>query len=237
MHTLKEYRTWNQDLDVHGAPTETERAQRAERRRLLELSTSTDTYRVPIAETFAELDQIPGAYEEPTEISEDLAEAERDHDGWAGLFYETTKAQQRHPKLTAEQKAAIRAAAQAIVPALGDLTKPYAVEAQNARDREAALAVHGAVLATVPIVGGTCLDAAEHYIAAGKRIGDGLARRALSEATGITDRTRVRELRNRLLHLVTRWRQAVQDEIILRKRLPTTAEALIFGYLDAIDRK
>ena len=233
MPTLKNLRTWRNDLTLD-VGDDAERAQRAERRRVMDLSASTDTYLTGIDEVFAELDLIPGAYEEPADIAQAIDKAAGDHDGWGGLLFDTAQAQQNHPQLTAAQKQDILDAARAFVPTRKDLVRAYAVEAQNARDREAALAIHGPVLATVPIVGGTCLDAARNYVDAGKRLGDGLARRVLNEASGSGDRSAVAALRAALVHRITRWRTAVEDEIHIRKRLPANAVELIFGYLDRL---
>lgn len=237
MATLKHYRAWFNELNVVEAPDDTERAQREERARIMAESRSTDIYYPSVADAFAELDTIPGAYEEPAEIAADLAAAQGDHDGWGGFLFLLDKAYQRHPRLPAEQKAAIHSAVHAIVPALSDLSLPWPVEAQNARDRAAVAATHAEVLTSIPIIGGTAQDAADGYFDGGKRLGEGLARRALSEGAGAADRTRVTVLRNHIRRLVTRWRESVDDEVTLRKRLPATADGLIFGYLDILERK
>jgi hypothetical protein len=75
MATLKHYRAWFNELNVVEAPDDTERAQREERARIMAESRSTDIYYPSVVDAFAELDTIPGAYEEPAEIAADLVAA------------------------------------------------------------------------------------------------------------------------------------------------------------------
>jgi hypothetical protein len=184
---------------------------------------------------FDQLDAIPGAYSDTSNVALLLAHEDGLFDGTYGGLYFQVESYLRVPVALVNQDvkdAALRIRAQ-IVPSMGATQGSYPSEAAIAEEIGKKLPALEADLAMLPVAGGTCADWARAIVASGGRIDALVAQRAEGQAEGEVDRTPINRIRARLVRTLNHLRTALRDEAEDNEAL-ANAEALIFGHLDAL---
>jgi hypothetical protein len=144
-------------------------------------------------------------------LAQELDELDDLHDDVGAASWHLTEAYLRHGALPAEQPAAAQRVRDALVPKLSELQRAYAVQAEAALSRSAALGAVQAELALLPVAGGgTLADWANTFLDAGRQIDGRLRERGDARVTA--DRKKAATLRTEAMGLVGRLRQAVRDE-------------------------
>ena len=171
-------------------------------------------------------------------LAEALAQTDFRHDALGGTLRSACDAHISDPASTPETVTAAKAVAEAFVPSLSELTKPYATEAAAAKDNKADLATFEKQLKLLPMANGrTLFDVASDFVKAGEDIDGLLTKRTHVQADASTaDRRTSARLRSRAVSLLTRFRRAVQEELGLNPALPQDVDARIFGKLDELAR-
>lgn len=192
-------------------------------------------YLPKLGRQFDQLDAIPGAYNDTSNVTALLALADDLFDGTFGGLYFQVESYLRVPVALVNQdvKDAARRIRTEIVPSLGVTQGSYPSEAAFAEEIGKKLPALEADLALLPVVGGTCADWARALVAAGGRIDTLVAQRAEGEAEGEVDRTPINRIRARLVRTLNHLRTVLRDEAEENEAL-ANAEALIFGHLDAL---
>ena len=235
MARVNQLKTFYDGLNQHEGRDAADTALRTKRREALGRFPRADLYLSALAALFLALSKIPGAYVDDAELNALLDEKETWHDGFGAALYFLLQAHLRLPNLTEERRRALQSLQAALVPSLSVLRRSQAEEAANAQLNDEALAGLSALLQTLPVADGqTALDWARAHIEAGLEIGRLLAQRDLARSAGTTDRTEIVRLRNEIVRVINRFREAMQDEEDLGGALQAGDTQLVFGPLDLI---
>lgn len=138
----------------------------------------------------------------------------------------------RLPGASADLVAAAKRIRAGLIPALGELTQPYAIEAANAAGRKDELTALKDDLKIFPMAnGGTLFDVAKKFLAKGEELGSLLSDRADSPKAV---RTGAGQIRSKTLGLLSRLRTDLQEEVAKNPKLPRDLEQRVFGYFDTL---
>jgi hypothetical protein len=201
------------------------------RKAALELSTIGKSYRPGLEELRRQIEAVPEALRGKP-LSDQLAETDQLHDAFGLCLWHYGQALEAVPGLSADLKASIARIQDKLVPERGALTSSYIDEANDARRHRGQLAELEADLRKFPLPDErTLYEIAEAFVTQGERIGTLLSERA---DTATVSQPNLRHLRGRALGFMTRMRDAISDELLIRSDLPDDLDGQIFGYLDEI---
>jgi hypothetical protein len=188
-------------------------------------------YKSQLVSQLAAIDELPAALT-GTPLAEELSAVDADHDGFGAAVYFTTEVYLRLPDAAPEIVAAAKRIRAAFIPALGDISEPYAVEASNAAERKPSLTELKADLKQFPMAGGgSLLDVAKKFIGKGEELGGLLSDRADASGGG---RKGAGQIRAKTVGLLSRLRSDVRDEVAKNPKLPRDLERRVFGYFDTL---
>ncbi len=211
-----------------------------QRRNHLLLTPSGRAYAPRLDRTLTDILSLPGAaLDSGTPLAEALGHVDARHDGFGAALWHLCHAYLALPDAPPEVRAAAERIVAAFVPERRELTASYATEAARARTHRPKLTELATDLALLPVSGGdTAATWASEFVAAGDGIDDLLSGRAtiMAESTGVSG-AQAGALRSRALGVVNRARAAIRDDIEDDPTLPRNLDALIFGYLDLLDRR
>jgi len=164
-------------------------------------------------------------------LAQELSRIDAEHDGLGGAIWFLAEAYLRLPGATPAMIDAIHKIRAAFIPSLDVLKARYDAEAQAAKEHASALSTLKAELSAFPVVGGTLLDWATGFIAAGKQLDTLLSQRADAK-----DRKAASTLRNEILAKLNRLRDDLADALKDDPSLPRDLEDQVFGYLDLLEK-
>lgn len=183
-----------------------------------------------------EIEAQPEAVLRGLPFAAELAEADAAHDAMGSAIHHYTQALLFHPAIDDETKDIAIRAQQSFVPALNVLTARYVDEAAFAhRKRPVFNEVH-AELSRIPVPGGSTLA---EWIAAFLDKGDEIGRLLHERAEAgieVEKPPHAGVLRNNVIGLLGRFRQAIRDEVASGALLPSDYEARLFVFIDQLSR-
>lgn len=167
-------------------------------------------------------------------FAQELSEADMGHDGWGAAVHYACLAIAAAPGVRPEIKQAAEEALGTFIPQLGQLREPFADEAARAMSNRPKLAKQKAALKTVQVPGGGSLfEWVKSFLDAGDSI-DSLLRRRAETMAASEDSAGNAALRASAIGLLTRFREALRDEIAEDGKLPADHEASLFAYFDKL---
>jgi hypothetical protein len=179
------------------------------------------------------LDALPTALTGGAPFAAELDLIDARHDGYGGTIYFVTEVYLRLPDAPAAIVEAARRIRLAFIPTLNELGASYPVEAERALERKPLLVSMKSDLLLFPMAGGgTLVDVATSYLAAGEEINDKLSSRA-DVPKGA--RKAAAQLRSSIVGLLGRLRADVLRELKKNSALPQDLEQKIFGYFDTLE--
>lgn len=177
------------------------------------------------------IDALPEALIGGRAYATELSDVDARHDGLGTAIRLQCEALLAHPDAPADLRATAARVRDTFAPSALELRDSYGDEAARARDRRPLLAEREADLRALPVpVAGTSLyDWVAAQLETGGRLGELLSARA--DATP-AKRAEAAILRPTTLSLLTRFRQAVADELAARPELPRDLDQRLFAFLD-----
>jgi len=163
----------------------------------------------------------------------ELDAADTRHDALGYAVWHFLESYLVHPDTSAELRAGAKSIRAALIPTLGDLVASYPAEAKAAMDRKVQLPALESTLVMFPVAGGgTLLDWAKGFLAAGEKIDSLLSARADLENSSRKDAAR---LRGEVIGLLNRMRKNLALELKDDPSLPADLDAKVFGYFDLLE--
>ena len=162
-------------------------------------------------------------------LADELAVADKRHDGIGGAVWHLVEAYLLHPDTTPAMIDAAKKIRAAFIPALDDLMASYPAEAKAAKDHKNEVAALQSALALFPVAGGTLFDWVHGFVAAGESI-DAL----LSNRADARDRKVASQVRNETVGMLNLLRRNLAQET-KTKGLPATLGGDVFGYFDLLE--
>lgn len=177
----------------------------------------------------AEIDALAPAQAGGRPLAAELAATDQIHDGLGAAIFHMATAYADHPTADAEVRKAALRIREKFVPRLGELKKPYAVEAATAAESKKQLGGFKADLARFPVAGKqTLFDWVSAFIAAGERLGVIMSERGdVNRAADVQAAGKAGLLRSRAQGLLGRARAAIGDE-------DEQLEKRLFAYYDEL---
>jgi hypothetical protein len=190
-------------------------------------------YEPALKEQLESIEALPPVLTGGTPLATELDAMDARHDGFGAAIYFTTEVYLRLPDVDPAVAEAARRIRAAFIPALGDLSAPYAVEADRAIERKPLLVSMKADLKRFDVAsGGTLLDVATSFLHAGEKIHELLSDRA--DALGAS-RKEATALRPATIGILNRFRADLARELKKDKNLPRDLDHRVFGYFDTLE--
>ena len=190
-------------------------------------------YHPVLEEQLAGVNALPPVLTGGAPLATQLEVLDATHDGHGGVLFFTTEVYFRLPDADPELTAAAHRIRAAFIPALAELGASYPTQADRAIERKPLLISMKADLKRFPLAGGgTLLDTATAFLAAGESI-----HHALSERADVPRGTRAEAaaLRSSAVGTLGRLRADVVREVKRDSKLPRDLEARLFGYFDTLE--
>ncbi|HSN96937.1 MAG TPA: hypothetical protein VLS89_01525, partial [Candidatus Nanopelagicales bacterium] len=161
-----------------------------------------------------------------------LGQVDVRHDGYGAALWHLAECILRHPDSSPELRERATRVREGFVPRLRVLKEKYVDESRAADRNREKLATFQADLEAIPTpLGGNALAWATGFVEAGEQIGMLLSDRATIQANAAEG---AGLLRSTTLGLVSRARQALEDEVAHNPALPRNLVKLVFGYFDLL---
>jgi hypothetical protein len=190
-----------------------------------------------LAELKAAIDALPRALTTASPLSEELAEADDDHDEAGRVIFYATEVVLHDKDASAEAVAAAKHVRAQLVPELDELRAPLADEVSRAKERRPLLSDKSfkAELKLLPLTGGrSVFDAATTMLDAADRISTLLSNRS---DVAKPDRSAATTLRPKVIGVLNDLRRNLTKERARNKRLPTDIDSQIFSYFDLLNQR
>lgn len=182
------------------------------------------------------IEALPEPSSDVRPLSDELAEADVEHDGFAAAIWHYTEAVRVCPGLSPEVRSAAALVRETYVPSLSIANRSYATEAAHALGKRARLGEHEAAFARLPVPDDATLGAwVERFVTHGETIESLLRARAeqVAAATGAS-RSAAARLRAETIALLGRLRTALADELAATPDALARADAELFTHLDQL---
>lgn len=199
----------------------------------LNLSKAGQFYEPALKEQREEIDALPPILTGGAPLAKELDDLDGVHDGLGAAIFYVTEVYFRLPNAAPATVEAARRVRAAFIPELGELSATYATEAERAIARKPLLSSMKTDLELFPLVGGgTLLDTATSFLAAGEQLHGMLSDRA--DATP-GSRKEAAALRSATLGVIGRLRADLAREVSKNPALPRDLDQRVFGYFDTLE--
>jgi hypothetical protein len=208
-----------------------------QRRSDILLLRSGDTYLQLFTQQHAEAEGLPSAQERArVPLAQELARVDVEHDNLGRTIYYYAEAHRHLPGLPDDARQDLDGLQRTFAPSLVSLNASYADEAARAQERRTQLDSWRDRLSRYTLADGRSLyQVVSDYVARGEELGTLLAARSVrTVASAEGGRRKAILLRNRIIGSVSRFRETLRDELLVRPELPRDLEARIFGYFDLL---
>jgi hypothetical protein len=179
------------------------------------------------------IDALPSALTTGRPLVEGLSSVDEDHDGFGMALWHMTESYIRVPRIDSSVIEAVHRIRAAFIPERSQLQESYADEAEAAIRRKPSLVALEADLKLIPVaLGGTLLNWATSFLAAGENLSVLLSQRA--DIDGKT-RKLAGVLRSETVGILNELRRGIAREQRRKPELPSDLDAQIFSYFDTLE--
>ena len=170
-------------------------------------------------------------------LADDLAEVDDEHDAFGRAIYYVGKAVASLKTIDSDTRKTFGEINRQVVPSLGTLMASYEDEAAMADEKQKILAKYDAFLEAFRFGESLTLkDLLTGHVRAAERIKDLLSARAEEVAEDKVSRNRqIMALRGATLGLLSRFRQALIDEVKTNPDLPDDLDTKVFAFFDQLE--
>jgi len=183
------------------------------------------------------IDALPSAMGPGLPLATELSDTDDRHDGFGMALWGYTEAVIRAPDTAPEVRASAQRIRDAFIPNKSALQDSYADEAAAAKRLRPALVEFAKDLRSFPVPGDkTLYDWASAFINAGDQLDKLLSDRAVIMADQ-SGGENAAQLRGSTVGILTRFRSALLDELLVNVALPRNLEARVFGYFDELQAR
>ena len=207
-----------------------------ERASILQKTKAGQVYSILLLRSLEGLRRLPPILLAVRPLVDELGSADDRHDSGAGKLWSTSEAAINDPLEDKEIKEAAKRIRRDIIPSLVIARASYPTKASNAKERRIYLVEREKDLKMFPMAGGkTLYDAAVQFFDAGDELDVLLSERAKREAVSEADRSEASAIRNTTVGYLTRFKAALEDELLADATLPRNLVSMILGYFEQLN--